>query len=192
MSRMPVVLREAVIADAAFLVELWRGSLRRADPREQIADLESVIKAAASSPEQLVLVAHYDGEFAGAVYACITTLSPINLDPAVHALYPRVVPHLRRRGVGRALMDAVVSFAEESGIGHIGAAALAGSRDGNRFLAQLAMGSQATWRVGATSTIRAKLSAQFAAQLPASQRSLGRGPQRVLAARRLRRAQTRG
>ena len=56
--------------------------LRRADRAEQIADLELVIKGAAASPEQRFIVVEYDGHVAGSVFLRLTTVSPINLDPA--------------------------------------------------------------------------------------------------------------
>ncbi|MFT4288974.1 GNAT family N-acetyltransferase [Nocardioides sp.] len=183
MSRSPVTLREAVVGDAGFLAGVWQESLRRADRSEQIADLEVVIKTAAASPEERLLIAEYAGEPAGAVYLRISPLTPLNPEPTLQALHPHVVPSLRRKGVGRALMDAAVTFAEDHGLSHIATAAPSGSRDANRFLARLAMGPQSVLRVAATHAVRAKLNAQFTAQLPPSRR-LGYRPQRVLAARR--------
>jgi D-aminopeptidase len=86
-------------------------------------------------------------------------------------------------------MEAAVSFAEERGVGHVVTGAQSGSRDGNRFLARLAMGQHAVLRVAPTHAVRAKLTAQ----LPAVQRTPGHRPQRVLAVRRsMRRAQSAG
>jgi GNAT superfamily N-acetyltransferase len=179
MSRIPVTLREAVVADAGFLVELWRDSVRRADVADQVADLEMLIKTAADSSEQRVLIAEYDGERAGAVYFRITTVTPLNLEPAVQVVHPHVLARFRRRGIGRALIEAALLFAEERGIGHITTGAQAASRDGNRFLARLAMGQHAVLRMAPTHAVRAKLNAQ-----PSLQRVHGYRPQRVLAVRR--------
>ena len=178
MSRTLVTLRSAVLADAPFLATLWSDSLRRADRQDQVADLELVIKIAEESPEERLVVAEYDGEPAGAVHLQVTTISPINLEQTVRALAPTVVPSLRRHGVGRTLMEAALGFAEELGVGHLSTAAAAGSRDGNRFLARLALGPMATLRVAPTHAVRAKLTAQR----PALQRPVSR--HRVLAARR--------
>ena len=52
MTRSLVTLRAAEISDAPFLAELWSGALRRAEPQEHVADLEQIIKTAATSPEQ--------------------------------------------------------------------------------------------------------------------------------------------
>jgi predicted N-acetyltransferase YhbS len=107
----------------------------------------------------------------------------------VQIFSPAVLGGYRRKGVGHALMDAVIAFAEEAGVGHVAIPALSGSRDGNRFLARLALAPAATWRVAATATVRGKLTAQ----LPPAQRVHERRTQlgQVLAARRsMRRQQT--
>lgn len=189
MSRIPVTLREAAVADAGFLAELWHDSIRRADPAEQVADLEVIVKNAAESAEQRVLVAEYGGERAGAVFFRMTTVTPLNLEPALQVLHPHVLPAYRRRGIGRALMDAAVVFAEERGVAHVVTGAQATSREGNRFLARLALGQHAVLRLAPTHTVRAKLNAQ----VTPLQRTKTYGPQRVLAVRRsMRRTQSAG
>ena len=181
MSRTAVSLREATDTDAQFLAELWTDVLRRADRQEQVADLELIIKSAAESSEQRLVVAEYDGEPAGAVLLRVSTVSPLDLEPCVQALAPHVLPSARRKGVGRTLMEAAVTWAEELGIGHVVTAAPAGSRHGNRFMARLSLGPQAVMRVASTPVVRAKL----AAQTPRTQRrSNGRPVGQVLAARR--------
>jgi ribosomal protein S18 acetylase RimI-like enzyme len=189
MSRTPVTLRDAVVADARFLAELWHDSIRRADIADQVADLEVIVKSAAASSEQRLVIAEYDGERAGAVFVRLTTVTPLNLEPALQVLHPHVLPAFRRRGIGRALIDAAVVFAEERGIANVVTGAQSTSRDGNRFLARLAMGQHAVLRVAPTHAVRAKLNAQ----LPPTQRVQGYRPQRVLAVRRsMRRAQSAG
>ena len=51
-----------------------------------------------------------------------TTFSPINLEPVVQVVSPHVLPEFRRHGIGSALMQAAVEFAEELGIAHVGVA----------------------------------------------------------------------
>lgn len=188
MMRTLVTLRCAELSDAAFLATLWSDSVRRADRHDQVADLELVIKAAAQSPDQRVVVAEYDGEPAGAVFLNVTTLSAINLEPVVQALSPHVLPQFRRHGVGRTLMEAAVSFAEEVGVTHLATAAASGSRDGNRFLARLALAPQAVLRVAPTQVVRGRLTAQRPS-LQRGERGAGRHLGQVLAARRSMRRQ---
>jgi hypothetical protein len=85
-------------------------------------------------------------------------------------------------------MDAAVSWAEERGAGHLATAAATGSRDGNRFLARLALGPVATLRLAPTAAVRAKLMAQRppVARVPARQLT------HVLAVRRSMRRQEAG
>jgi ribosomal protein S18 acetylase RimI-like enzyme len=180
MSRTLVSLRSALPSDAHVLAEIWGTVLRRAEPEDQVGDLLDIIETAASSEHERLVVAEYDGEVAGAVHLRVTTLTPINLEPIVQAVSPHVLPHYRRRGVGRALMDAAVSYAEELGIGHVATAVSSGARDSNRFMARLALGPQAVLRVASTPLVRAKLTAQT----PAVHRSAGRQLPQVLAARR--------
>jgi ribosomal protein S18 acetylase RimI-like enzyme len=185
MSRSLVTMRVAERTDAPALAELWADALRRGDQHEHLADLELIIKTASASPEQRLVVAEYDGELAGAVLLRVATLTPLNLDPTVQAVSPHVFPQFRRRGIGSALMESAVAFAEEIGVGHVATAASSGSRDANRFMARLAFARHATLRVAPTHVARAKMTAQH----PAAS-SNGRQLTRVLAARRsMRRAQ---
>jgi GNAT superfamily N-acetyltransferase len=185
MSRQPVTMRQATNSDVPFLVELWTDQLRRADRQDQVQDLEIIVKEAAESAERRLLVAEYDGEPAGAVLLRVVTMTPLNLEPTVQAIAPHVTPSFRGKGIGSALMEAAVQWAEDLGIVHIATAAPAGSRSGNRFMARLSLGPQATLRASSTALVRAKLAAlqPAGARTPdrmASRRHLGQ----VLAARR--------
>lgn len=160
MMRSLVSLRDAEVADAEILSQVWAEVLRRADHDEQVADLVAVLERVASVDDERVVVAEYDGQVAGAVHLRATTLSPLNLEPVVQTISPHVLPQFRRHGVGRALMEAAVSFAEEHGIAHVATAAIAGSRDANRFMARLALGPHAVLRIAPTVAVKAKLTAQ--------------------------------
>ena len=188
MSRSLVTMRVAELGDAPALAELWTDAMRRADLRDLIGDLELIIKAASDSPEQRVVVAEHDGAVAGAVLLRVATLTALNLEPTVQAISPHVFPQFRRRGIGQALMECAVAFAEEIGVGHITTAASSGSRDANRFMARLALGPHATQRVAPTHAVRAKLTAAR----PATATTNGRHLSRILVARRsMKRTQSR-
>jgi GNAT superfamily N-acetyltransferase len=185
MSRQPVSMRQATVADVPFLVELWGSVLRRADRQEQVHDLEIIVKEAAESPERRLMVAEYDGQPAGAVLLRMTSMTPLNLEPTVQALAPYVTPSFRGKGIGSALMEAAVLWAEELGVGHITTAAAASSRSGNRFMARLSLGPQAVLRASATPLVRGKLAALQPASRRTSERAAGRRHLgQVLAARR--------
>lgn len=180
MTRSQVVLRTAVAEDAPLLAELWSDVIRRVDPEEQAADIRSVIDEVGASHDQRIVVAEYDGQFAGAVHLQATTMSPLNLEPVVRALSPHVLPAFRRHGVGSALVEAAVTWAEELGISHVATAAVAGSRDANRFMARIALGPYAVLRVATTHAVRSRLTAH---RRPAGAAG-GRQLTQVLAARR--------
>ncbi len=181
MNRSAVSVRPATADDVAFLAELWADSLRRAEPEQRHADLARILARVEASADDRIVVAEHDGEPAGAIYLCIAPLSLLNLDPAVQAHSLHVLPRFRRRGVGRHLMAAAVDLAEDRGVGHIATAASAGSRESNRFMARLALGPRAVFRIAATHAVRAKLTAQTPAR---QQRRGGRQLTQLMATRR--------
>jgi len=180
MTRHLVSLRSAVPEDADRLADLWQDVLRRVGHEEQAADLYSIIERVQSLHDERLIVAEYDGQVAGAVHLRAATITPLNLEPVVQTVSPHVFPEFRRHGVGRALMEASVAFAEELGIAHVATAVVAGSRDANRFMARLALGPYALLRVAPVHILKGKL----CAQRPPVARTTGRPLTQVLAARR--------
>lgn len=178
MGRNVISSRAATRSDAALLAQLWTDQIRRADPAEQLADIEMILKQAAATPEERLIVVEYDAEPVGAVLLRLTTVSALNLEPTVEVVHPRVLPSHRRKGVGRALMDAATTFAAENGVVLLTAVVPSTARDANRFMARLGLAQAATWRVGTTSQVRSRVSPAAAGDT----RALGRS--RVLAARR--------
>lgn len=185
MSRIPVTVRPALPVDAPVLAHLWSDVLRRGPHEQHVADVTQVIDEATGRPDCLVVVAEYDGQVAGAVYLRATTLSPLNLEPTCFAVSPHVLPQFRRHGVGSALMEAAVRFAEDRGVSLVGTAANSEWRDANRFFARLALAPQAVLRVAPTQQVRARLAGRPGRAAKARPASIDR----VLAARRSRRAE---
>jgi GNAT superfamily N-acetyltransferase len=160
MSRSSVALRDASLADVERLAELWAPYLRRGAD-EQLHDLATAIEQLGDHPGERLVVAEYDGEFAGAVFLRAATYSPVNPEPVLQAHNAAVVPEHRKRGVGKALMECAVTWAEELGIGHVGTATASGSREANRFMARLALGPQAVLRMAPTPAVRSQLSGRY-------------------------------
>jgi len=182
-SRYSLTTRVATREDAVVLADLWSDVVRRADRAEQVADLELVVKDAAASPEQRLVVVEYDGHLAGAVYLRVATLSPLNLEPCVQSIHPRVFDRFRRHGVGHALMEAATAFAEDNGILHVVTAVPHSSREANRFMARLGLAPVVMYRIAPTALLRSRVSP------PRQQAGVEGARSRVLAARRsLRRA----
>jgi GNAT superfamily N-acetyltransferase len=178
-------MRQATVADVPFLVELWSDVLRRADRQDQVHDLELIVKEAAESAERRLLLAEYAGEPAGAVLLRVVPMTPLDLEPTVQAVAPSVTPSFRGKGIGSALMEAAVLWAEDLGVAHISSAAPSGSRSGNRFMARLSLRPRATVRASTPSLVRAKLAAMQPGPARASDRMAGRRQLvQVLAVRR--------
>lgn len=186
MGRASVTLRSAGPDDAGSLVELWRDVMRRGTEREQLAELDALLTRIQDAADERVVVAEQDGRVAGAVHLLATTMSAINSEPVVQALSPHVHPQFRGRGIGIALMEAAVAFAEERGIGHVASAASSGSRDSNRFFARLSLAPHAVLRIAPTHGVRQRLTLARPSLSLASQSS-NRHIDRVLAMRRVRR-----
>lgn len=162
MSRSLVTLRDANLSDVPQLAELWQPALRRGTD-EQLHDLATAIEQLGDHPGERLVVAEYDGEFAGAVFLRAATYSPVNPEPVLQAHNAAVMPGHRKRGIGKALMECAVTWAEELGIGHIGTATSSASREANRFMARLALGPQAVLRMAPTPAVRSKLAARYPA-----------------------------
>jgi GNAT superfamily N-acetyltransferase len=174
MSRSLLSLRDATLADVERLAELWAPFLRRGADA-QLHDLATAIEQLGDRPGERLVVAEFDGEFAGAAFLKAGTYSPVNPEPVLQVHNAAVVPAFRRRGVGKALVESAVTWAEEFGIGHVATATSSGSREANRFMARLALGPQAVLRMAPTPAVRSKLVSRYPA---------GRQVTQVLAVRR--------
>lgn len=179
--RSPVQMRMAGDGDADALVDLWCDVMRRGDRSQLLADARHVVDRLSAMPEERIVVAEVDGTVVGAAHLRATTFSPINLERVVQVISPHVLPDYRRHGIGSALMQAAVEFAEELGIGHVGTAVSSGARDSNRFMARLGLGPAATLRVAPTGTVKNRL---FSGHRPMLARGGARQRTHVLAARR--------
>lgn len=194
-SRCPVQIREATPDDATALVEVWGGafdpSSERAPTPTYAVEAAASVARIAADPDQRLLVAHVEDEVAGAVLLMRAPISPVHSEAAVYVLHLHVLEGWRRHGVGRALMEATVGWAEEKDTSHVIAAASVSSRDANRFMARLGLGQFAVVRGATTASLRAKLPVEPPAAARIGVRS-NRNVGQVLAQRRsLRRARTR-
>lgn len=187
MFRCPVQVRDAVPDDVEELRELL-ASGERAEA-QLTSEGTAAVASIAADPDQRLLVAILDGCVAGAAQLIRGRLSPLHVETAIHVLHLHVRDEFRRHGVGHALMEATVSWAEEKDTTHVLAAASVGSRDANRFMARLGLCQIAVVRAATVGTLRGKLPLEPPAAARVSHRNL-RTVGQVLAQRRsLRRAQ---
>jgi GNAT superfamily N-acetyltransferase len=186
-----VLVRDATPEDAQLLRDVWAAGQDDRDTQTPLSDTRASLARIAADPDQRVLIAQIDEDAAGAVHLVRAPLSPLHNGSAVHVLHLHVLESFRRHGVGHALMEATVSWAEEKDSSHVLAAAAVGSRDANRFMARLGLAQLAVVRGATVGALRAKLPVEPPACArvgPRAHRSVGQ----VLAARRsMRRAQSR-
>lgn len=189
MSRCALEIRDARPEDVTGLLDLWAhaGRSEQTTPRPVEESTRALAQIAADADERM-LVGLLDDKIVAAVHLHRAPLSPLHTETAIHTSYLVVLPEHRRHGYARALLDAALAWAEEKDVSHITAITTSNSRDTNRFLARLGLGTVATIRIASTATMRRKLSPEVTrARDP--RRQLGR----VLAQRRSiqRRAQSR-
>lgn len=156
MYRSAVMVRDAGLEDVEALRFVLAGS---GGPivDETPGEADAAVARISADPDQRLLVALLDGRVAGTVHLVRAPLSPLQAAHAVHILHLHVLDECRRHGVGTALMEATVSWAEEKDTGHVVAAASVGSRDANRFMARLGLSQLAVVRAAPVAALRARL-----------------------------------
>jgi GNAT superfamily N-acetyltransferase len=155
--RSAVLVRDAVPDD----VDALRHVFRSANPPAFGQDIEpgrGPIAPIDADPDQRLLVAVLDGRVVGGAHLLRTTLTPLGPEsPVVNVGHLHVLPDCRRHGVGRSLMSAAVTWAENTGATHVLAHASVTSRDANRFMARLGLTQLAVLRAAPVAALRAKL-----------------------------------
>ncbi len=193
MLRNPVQVRDASPDDAAALVEIWgtgRGAADGCSP-PVLSEAAASVARIAAEPDQRLLVAVLDDRVAGAVHLTRGPLTPIHGESAVFVGHLQVLDGCRRHGVGRALVEAAVTWAEEKSTPHVLAAAAVSSRDANRFMARLGFGQVAVIRGASVTSLRSKLPVDPPVAARVGNRSHRSVGQVLVQRRSLRRAQAR-
>jgi GNAT superfamily N-acetyltransferase len=164
--RNPVHVRDAGPADAGDLRAIWADfSKRGPDGLEAspVAETATAVALIAADPDERLLVGVLEDRVVGTMHLRRTAVSPVHSQTAIHTSHLHVLDGWRRRGVGRALLEAAVTWAEEKDTGHILAASAMNSRDANRFMARLGLGQIAVVRGATVPALRAKLPGEAAA-----------------------------
>jgi GNAT superfamily N-acetyltransferase len=180
-TRGPIVVRDAIPEDAAAILRLWTeapaGDRNDRQDRHSLSpdpDVGAAVARVAADPTERLLVALLEDEVCGAVHLRRAPITPIHDEDAIHVDHLNVRASLRRKGVGRALIEAGATWAEEKDSHHLLAIVAASSRDGNRFMARLGFSQVAIVRAASVTTVRLKLAGE----------QIVRGGDRVVAARR--------
>ena len=167
MTRTALRIRPAVAADVAELVELWtqlQESARdplvsRARPTEPPADLAARrLLALVDNPLARVVVAEdRTGRIVGMALLAAEQFGEFFEVAAVHLSHLVVHADHRRRGVGRALLSAAASFAEESGVEQMVVSVPPSLREAHRFFARLGFVPLVSRRVATVAVLRRRL-----------------------------------
>jgi len=192
--RAPLTVRTAVASDTPALLALWRDTaytatadaLRGADEVEATRAMATI----ADDPLSRIVVAVHDARVVGAVFLRRIALSPLVSTELLSMTHLQVDPACARRGVGTALVEAAVEWAEQHQIQSVLTYSQPDDRPANRFLARLGFGQVGTVRSGPVATVRAALPSDAGAVAKGSRRRVGTRSTavgQVVAARRFQR-----
>ncbi|MGH8773648.1 MAG: GNAT family N-acetyltransferase [Jiangellaceae bacterium] len=163
MGRSRVHVRDAVVGDAEALARVWSDLLliagvpgRTSAPPTPPA-VARRLEAIEGSPTRRMLVAEDGDVLAGAVYLSREPLTPLHDDTAVRASYLHVLAEHRRRGIGRALLDAAAGWAVEVQAEHLVVDVSPHIRETNRFLARLGLRTLVSQRSVPVAVIRRRM-----------------------------------
>jgi len=162
MTRVPVV-RPARADDLPAIEEMW-GELRETGGRLARALSEPAAAAAGlakliENPDARLFIAVMDDEPVGLAYVVCQPLVPLQVSNAVHIAFIHVRPEHRRRGMGRALIVAVLDYADDIGADQISVALDPTLRDASRFFARLGLRPLTMTRSSSSAVVRRRLAA---------------------------------
>ncbi len=165
MTRASIVVREAAPRDLEAITRLWSEIKRVAGRSDRLAPMPSVDRIrdvlfqGRPDPNQRILVATIEDR-SDIVGFCVLTsqpFAPLYDGSSVYVHYLHVAEQGRRRGVGRMLVAAAASFAEEVAADHVVTNVYPHLRDSNRFFARLGFAPVITRRVVALPALRRRL-----------------------------------
>jgi GNAT superfamily N-acetyltransferase len=157
MKRQTQVIRDAVPQDADDLIALWASADHCGPPPGDDDETARALAHLGADPEERLLVGVAEDHVVAALHLRRAPLSPLHVEHVVHSSFLLVLPTHRRQGYAHALLEAAVEWAAEKDIGHITAITSSSSRETNRFLARLGLGTIASIRLAPTTTLRKKL-----------------------------------
>lgn len=166
MGRPTIVVRDACPDDLPAVLEMWAelreigGRLERATPAATADGALDRLLAITMDPDSRALIATSGDEVAGMAVLTCAQYAPLFDQIAVHVHYLHVREGYRRRGVGKALLAAAASFAEEVGAEHVMTSVLPQLRETNRFYARLGFSPVVIRRSVPVSVLRRCLMAQ--------------------------------
>lgn len=161
------------------LLGLWQ-ELREVSPRRPArasvtqTTPEARLRAVLADPGCRVVVATLDSEPVGMAVLSTTWVSPLLDAMAVQVSLLVVSSQHRKHGIGRALVCAAASFAEEVDADEVVVSVLPSLREANRFYAQLGFSPQVVRRTAPLPSLRRRLSATSDRARPVNELALRR------------------
>lgn len=167
---------------------LWSDLVARPGTEQVLGDPPDVVVAKAvlrfsEDDSGRIIVAEVDGSVVGCGFMSVGVASPLDDGRVVHLSHVQVAPGCARQGVGTAMVEATVTWAESRGIDFVVTSVPTSHREANRFMARLGMAPVASLRGGAVATLRARLPHGQSAAVRQGGRK-GRSVGKVVAARR--------
>ncbi len=162
MPRSAVVVRDATSDDCADVLAMWtqlRAVGRNAAPPPSEQGVHSRLRHAASDPDLRIVVGVIDGEVAGMAVMTHLHFTVLFEAPSVHVNFMHVREPFRRRGVGRALVAAAATYADEVGAEQLVTSVYPQLRETNRFYARLGFAPTVVRRNTTVSALRRRLAA---------------------------------
>ncbi len=115
------------------------------------------VRATLLRPERIAFAAFLDGQPVGYVVLDDCSLDPFSEAPCVSVEQLFVLKESRKKGVARALMSAVATFADRHGAEQVACTVPSSIRDSNRFFARLGFGPVTIRRVTQTAALQRRL-----------------------------------
>lgn len=160
--RIGVQVRGAQPGDLDSLVALVLTARQEAGVGSQLctddaARLHDQLGTLLGMPGGRILLAQLDGEPAGLLLARIVGPGPFTDVVAMDIEAVYVQPDARRRGLGRAMLNAAVAMADEAGVTELYSSPLPGARGMQRFLARIGFAPAASHRAVSTAALQRRL-----------------------------------
>ena len=139
--------------------ELWVQQRDERAPTEQGLRrvTPEVVRTALTRPETIAFSASLDGIIVGYVILSDCSLNPFSDSACVSVDQLYVAKDARKKGVARALMTAVATFADRHGADQIACNVPSSVRDSNRFFARLGFTPHTVRRVTLTAALQRRL-----------------------------------
>jgi len=162
----PPVVRRAQSKDLEAVARLWeelRHSATRWGPQAPPVTLDALrerLSALADSVEHEVVVAEVDGEPVGVAVFSSVRLNALTDERSLQISFMHVRDDSRRKGVGRALLEAASTRAVEAQTEFVSVAVFPHARESNRFFARIGFSPYSVRRAIPTTALQRKLGAE--------------------------------